>query len=61
MGIKDPVTSHPNADEATEETITKLEELFNQLDREYQFARMTAETYRGTGLGFASEMYPDLK
>ena len=61
MGIKDPDTSDPNADEATEETIKKQQELFNQLDREYQFARMTTHTHRGIGLGFTSQMYPDLK
>ena len=61
MGIKDAESSGTNPDEGTEETIKKQQELFNQLDREYQFARMTTHTHRGIGLGFTSQMYPDLK
>jgi hypothetical protein len=55
MGIKNEEEDHNDS----EETIKKQQELFSQLDREYQFARMTTHTHRGIGLGFTSQMYPD--
>ncbi|KAK6192867.1 hypothetical protein SNE40_004265 [Patella caerulea] len=53
MGMKedDPIT-----DEAlTEEQKIKREEIFNRLDKDYEFARMSTHTHRGVGLGFASQ------
>ncbi|XP_050407822.1 arginine/serine-rich coiled-coil protein 2 isoform X2 [Patella vulgata] len=53
MGMKedDPIT-----DEAlTEEQKLKREEIFNRLDKDYEFARMSTHTHRGVGLGFASQ------
>lgn len=44
-------------EEETGEATKKQEELFTQLDKEYQFARMTTHTHRGVGLGFASQTY----
>lgn len=38
----------------TEEQKRKQAELFQRLDQEYQFARMTTHTQRGVGLGFAT-------
>lgn len=37
----------------------KQQELFQRLDREYEFARMTTHTHRGIGLGFQSQGMPD--
>lgn len=38
----------------SEEQKRKQQELFERLDQEYQFARMTTHTQRGVGLGFAT-------
>lgn len=35
----------------------KQKELFEKLDKEYQFARMATHTHRGVGLGFGSSGY----
>ena len=72
MGIK-PGEKHPeeagpsatatgNEEELSklsEEQKRKQEELFQQLDSQYEFARMTTHTHRGIGLGFASQGLPD--
>lgn len=42
-----------------EELERKQNELFHQLDKEYEFARMTTHTHRGVGLGFASHVMPN--
>jgi len=64
MGIKNqgaeetkPGTSHEgNKDEHTSDMVKKQEELFRNLDKEYEFARMTTHTHRGVGLGFTSHV-----
>jgi len=38
----------------SEEQRRKHQELFERLDQEYAFARMTTHTQRGVGLGFSS-------
>lgn len=38
----------------SEEQKRKQAELFQRLDQEYQFARMTTHTQRGVGLGFST-------
>jgi len=38
----------------SEEQNKKHQELFQRLDQEYQFARMTTHTQRGVGLGFST-------
>lgn len=38
----------------SEEQRRKQQELFQRLDQEYQFARMTTHTQRGVGLGFST-------
>lgn len=38
----------------SEERQRKHDEMFQRLDHEYQFARMTTHTQRGVGLGFST-------
>lgn len=58
MGIKESKAGdlEGGADEeaapAGAEVTRKQSELFNQLDREYQLARIATHTHRGVGLGF---------
>lgn len=65
MGIKNqgseetkpgPSTTETNKDQHTDEMVKKQEELFRNLDKEYEFARMTTHTHRGVGLGFTSHV-----
>ena len=64
MGIKQESGESTTTNEAdnskTEEMNLKHAELFQRLDREYEFARMTTHTHRGVGLGFASQGMPDV-
>lgn len=46
------VPTNPKA----EEIMQKQHELFEHLDKEYEYARMTTHTHRGVGLGFASHV-----
>lgn len=55
MGIKGNVEGIEVDEKLTEEQLKKQEELFRQLDRDYEFARMTTHTHRGVGLGFQSQ------
>ena len=69
MGIKNqgsseeskagPSSSHQEEDNKSQHTTDmakKQEELFRNLDKEYEFARMTTHTHRGVGLGFTSHV-----
>ncbi len=59
MGIKPGESSDASVDEKlTEEQLRKQDELFRQLDRDYEFARMATHTHRGVGLGFQSQGMP---
>ncbi|XP_059138612.1 arginine/serine-rich coiled-coil protein 2-like isoform X2 [Physella acuta] len=59
MGIKNEAGSSADDDEkASEELELKQKELFEKLDKEYQYARMATHTHRGVGLGFGSSAYP---
>ena len=63
MGIKQGEsagTSNEGAelDEAAIETLKKQEELFRNLDKEYDFARTHTHTQRGMGLGFSTHNVP---
>lgn len=59
MGIKNEAGSSAEDDEkASEELEQKQKELFEKLDKEYQYARMATHTHRGVGLGFGSSAYP---
>ncbi|KAH9518660.1 Arginine/serine-rich coiled-coil protein 2 [Bulinus truncatus] len=53
MGIKQEGSA-----EDDEELEQKQKELFEKLDKEYQYARMATHTHRGVGLGFGSSPYP---
>lgn len=59
MGIKEGSEEGegpgPAGQEDTE-LAKKQEELFRNLDKEYEFARMTTHTHRGVGLGFTSHV-----
>lgn len=64
MGIKEPPPEQQqqqNSSESTEqvspEVLKRQQELFQQLDQQYQVARATTHTQRGLGLGFSSS-YP---
>ena len=63
MGIKPGKETDEDIDNDPEaqEQIKKQQELFQQLDKEYEFARMTTHTQRGVGLGFASQVFPQYK
>ena len=54
MGIKDD-QEDDGPTELTEEQQKKQKELFQRLDKDYEFARMTTHTQRGVGLGFSSQ------
>ncbi|GFR69093.1 arginine/serine-rich coiled-coil protein 2 [Elysia marginata] len=55
MGIKGEGSTGPEEETAEEhEKEIKQKELFDKLDKEYQFARMATHTHRGIGLGFGS-------
>lgn len=56
MGMKegDPI---PDDSELTQEQLRKQQELFDNLDKEYAFARLTTHTHRGMGLGIVSTSY----
>lgn len=64
MGIKEEdkmlLSDDVDISKLTEEQRQRQEELFQQLDREYAFARMTTHTHRGVGLGFQSQGLPDV-
>lgn len=57
MGIKD---ESPAEEEDTSKTEVeeKQKQLFDQLHKEYQFARMATHTHRGLGLGFGATAFP---
>jgi hypothetical protein len=64
MGIKEQdktlLADNVDLSKLTEEQRRRQEELFEQLDKEYAFARMTTHTRRGVGLGFGSSSMPEL-
>ncbi|KFM61911.1 Arginine/serine-rich coiled-coil protein 2, partial [Stegodyphus mimosarum] len=60
MGIKSegPAPKEP-AEEEKEAVLKKQEELFRDLDQQYEMARMTTHTQRGVGLGYSAQtLYP---
>jgi len=58
MGIKGSDGEVEVDEKLTEEQLRKQDELFRQLDRDYEFARMATHTHRGVGLGFQSQGLP---
>ena len=61
MGIKEEEQAGGSEPPKESELQQKQEELFNRLNKEYEFARMTTHTHRGIGLGFSSMGMPDQK
>ncbi|XP_035233729.1 arginine/serine-rich coiled-coil protein 2-like [Stegodyphus dumicola] len=63
MGIKSegPAPKEP-AEEEKEAVLKKQEELFRDLDQQYEMARMTTHTQRGVGLGYSAQtLYPPVQ
>lgn len=56
MGIKSNDSSS-NSTNSVNEIQKMQQQAFEQMDKEYQFARMTTHTHRGMGLGFASNAH----
>lgn len=54
MGIKSIDNSSASSASSISEINKMQQQAFEQMDKEYQFARMTTHTHRGMGLGFAS-------
>lgn len=64
MGIKEQdknlLSDNVDLSKLTEEQRQRQAELFEQLDKEYAFARMTTHTRRGVGLGFGLGSMPEM-
>ncbi|XP_057330902.1 arginine/serine-rich coiled-coil protein 2 [Microplitis mediator] len=56
MGIKNEVLTAPTAGQKPE-ILKKQEEMFNNMEQQYEVARATTHTQRGVGLGYASSGY----
>ncbi|CAD1476411.1 unnamed protein product, partial [Heterotrigona itama] len=56
MGIKDDLPTTP-AVGAKPDILKKQEEMFNNMEQQYEVARATTHTQRGVGLGYASGGY----
>lgn len=54
MGIKEGGSTEGEQETPNTETEEKQKQLFDQLHKEYQYARMATHTHRGIGLGFGS-------
>ena len=52
MGIKEDMTVAIN--ESKPDILKKQEEMFNNMEQQYEVARATTHTQRGVGLGYAS-------
>lgn len=61
MGIKSEENGSTEAEEK-ESVLKKQEELFRNLDQQYEMARMTTHTQRGVGLGYSAQpLYPPVQ
>lgn len=59
MGIKSEEAAQ---EEEKESVLKKQEDLFRDLDHQYELARMTTHTQRGVGLGYsATALYPPVQ
>ena len=56
MGIKDDVPAPPPSG-AKPDILKKQEEMFNNMEQQYEVARATTHTQRGVGLGYATGGY----
>ncbi|GFT10893.1 hypothetical protein NPIL_450691 [Nephila pilipes] len=58
MGIK----SDANSEETEDSVLKRQEVLFQDLDKQYEMARMTTHTQRGVGLGYSAQtLYPPVQ
>lgn len=55
MGIKSENPVPP--EEEKESALKKQEELFRDLDQQYEMARVTTHTQRGVGLGYSAQPF----
>lgn len=56
MGIKGDLPSAPTVG-AKPDILKKQEEMFNNMEQQYEVARATTHTQRGVGLGYATGGY----
>ncbi|GIY31173.1 hypothetical protein CDAR_6092 [Caerostris darwini] len=61
MGIKSTDTEVPPPSESEDSVIKRQEELFQDLDKQYETARMVTHTQRGLGLGYSQTLYPPIQ
>lgn len=57
MGIKEDVPI-PAAPGAKPDILKKQEEMFQNMEQQYEVARATTHTQRGVGLGYSSGSFP---
>ncbi|XP_026824405.1 arginine/serine-rich coiled-coil protein 2 isoform X2 [Ooceraea biroi] len=57
MGIKDDMTPSAPTVGAKPDILKKQEEMFNNMEQQYEVARATTHTQRGVGLGYATGGY----
>lgn len=57
MGIKEDLPAPQVASGAKPEILKKQEEMFNNMEQQYEVARATTHTQRGVGLGYATSGY----
>lgn len=56
MGIKGDLPETPSGQKP--DILKKQEEMFNNMEQQYEVARATTHTQRGVGLGYASGGFP---
>lgn len=57
MGIKSNLTAPATTAAAKPDIVKKQEEMFNDMEQQYEVARATTHTQRGVGLGYATGGY----
>ncbi|XP_063989653.1 arginine/serine-rich coiled-coil protein 2-like isoform X2 [Diachasmimorpha longicaudata] len=57
MGIKGDASSAPQTTDTKPDILKKQEEMFSNMEQQYEVARATTHTQRGVGLGYASGGY----
>lgn len=56
MGIKNETLATPST-EGKPDILKKQEEMFSNMEQQYEVARATTHTQRGVGLGYATSGY----
>lgn len=57
MGIKGDLPATTNAEGSKPDILKKQEEMFTNMEQQYEVARATTHTQRGVGLGYATGGY----